>query len=59
MLGRKLKLRSRKKVFKKFGLNLRDPGTKIELAIPTDFKKTLMHIKLQLTQILSEFLKGL
>jgi group II intron reverse transcriptase/maturase len=40
-LGRKLKLRSRKKVFKKFGLNLRDPGTQIELAIPTDFKKNI------------------
>jgi len=39
-LGRKYRLTSRKKVFKKFGKNLRFPGTKLELNIPSDFKKS-------------------
>lgn len=38
-LSRKLKLRSRKKVFKKFGKNCKDPVTGIELAIPEGYKK--------------------
>lgn len=37
-LGRKLKLRSRKKVFRKFGGKLRDPKSKIELAIPSNYQ---------------------
>lgn len=40
-LGRKYKLRSRKKVFKKFGANLKDPENGLELKIPDNFKKTV------------------
>lgn len=40
-LSRKLRLKSRKKVFKKFGKNLKEPNTKTELAIPKDFKNTI------------------
>ena len=36
-LGRKLKLISRKKVFKKFGTNLNEPKSKLALAIPSNF----------------------
>jgi group II intron reverse transcriptase/maturase len=36
-LGRKLKLRSRKKVFRKFGSNLKEPKTGLVLAIPSNF----------------------
>jgi hypothetical protein len=42
-LGRKYRLTSRKKVFKKFGKNLRFPDTKSELNIPSDFKKSKRH----------------
>lgn len=36
-LGRKLKLRSRRKVFRKFGKNLKEPTTQLALAIPSNF----------------------
>lgn len=45
-LGRKLKLRSRKKVFKKFGKSLKDPITKLELSIPSSFKSNIKNYKL-------------
>lgn len=53
-LGRKLKLRSRKKVFRKFGLNLQAPGTEIKLGIPTDFKSNVDAYK---TTVNSDSLK--
>lgn len=40
-LGRKLKLRSRRKVFKKFGSKLKDPKTGVGLYIPKDLKKKI------------------
>lgn len=45
-LGRKLKLRSRKKVFKKFGKNLKEPTTKIALAIPPNFTSNTKNYKI-------------
>lgn len=45
-LGRKLKLRSRKKVFKKFGKNLEEPSTKLKLAIPVNFEKNIKNYKI-------------
>lgn len=45
-LGRKLKLRSRKKVFKKFGRLLRDPKSQLTLAIPPDLKSNLKDYRL-------------
>lgn len=44
-LGRKFRLNSRKKVFKKFGKNLRVPDSKCELNIPDNFKKTTKAFK--------------
>ena len=38
-LGRKFRLRSQKKVFKKFGKNLKIPNSTIALAIPDNYKK--------------------
>ena len=45
-LGRKFKLRSRKKVFKKFGKNLEEPTTKLKLSIPVDFKRNIENYKI-------------
>ena len=45
-LGRKLKLRSRKKVFKKFGKNLEDPKSKLKLSIPDNFKSNIKNYKI-------------
>jgi retron-type reverse transcriptase len=47
-LSRKLKLKSRKKVFKKFGLNLKDPRTGLVLAIPSNFKKKTKDYKIMI-----------
>lgn len=44
-LGRKLKLRSRKKVFKKFGNCLKDPKSGIFLNIPENFRKNISNYK--------------
>lgn len=44
-LGRKLKLRSRKKVFKKFGNCLKDPKSGIFLKIPENFRKKISNYK--------------
>lgn len=44
-LSRKLRLRSRKKTFKKFGKLLQDPETNTKLAIPDDFKPNKFLIK--------------
>jgi len=46
-LGRKFKLRSRKKVFKKFGKNLEEPNSKLALAIPPDFKSNIKDYKIK------------
>jgi len=45
-LGRKLKLRSRKKVFKKFGKNLEEPTTKLKLSIPANFESNIKNYKI-------------
>jgi len=45
-LGRKLKLRSRKKVFKKFGKNLEEPTTKLKLSIPVNFESNIKNYKI-------------
>lgn len=45
-LGRKLKLRSRKKVFKKFGKNLEESTTKLKLSIPDNFKSNIKNYKI-------------
>jgi len=45
-LGRKLKLRSRKKVFKKFGKNLEEPTTKLKLSIPINFESNIKNYKI-------------
>lgn len=45
-LGRKLKLDSRKKVFKKFGKNLEEPTTKLKLSIPDNFKSNIKNYKI-------------
>ena len=47
-LGRKLKLRSRKKVFKKFGKNLKEPTTKLELSVPDNFESNIKNYKITL-----------
>jgi len=44
-LGRKLKLGSRKKVFKKFGKNLEEPTTKLKLSIPDNFESNIKNYK--------------
>lgn len=46
-LGRKLKLRSRKKVFKKFGKNLEEPKSKLALAIPSNFISNTKDYKIK------------
>lgn len=48
-LGRKLKLGSRKKVFKKFGKNFKEPTTKIALAIPPNFISNTENYKITTT----------
>ena len=45
-LGRKLKLKSRKKVFKKFGKNLEEPTTKLKLLIPSNFVSNITNYKI-------------
>ena len=45
-LGRKLKLGSRKKVFKKFGKNLEEPTTKLKLSIPVNFESNIKNYKI-------------
>jgi group II intron reverse transcriptase/maturase len=45
-LGRKLKLGSRKKVFKKFGKNLEEPTTKLKLLIPVNFESNIKNYKI-------------
>jgi group II intron reverse transcriptase/maturase len=45
-LGRKYKLKSRKKVFKKFGKNLEEPKTKLKLLIPTNFVSNIKNYKI-------------
>lgn len=45
-LGRKLKLRSRKEVFKKFGKNLEEPTTKLKLSIPVNFESNIKNYKI-------------
>jgi len=45
-LGRKLKLRSRKKVFKKFGGLLQDPKSQLTLAIPPNFQSNLKDYRI-------------
>lgn len=45
-LGRKYKLRSRKKVFRKFGKNLEEPKTKLKLQIPTRFVRNTKNEKI-------------
>ena len=45
VLSRKYKLRSIKKVFYKFGKNLKDPLTKASLAIPIHFKNSITAFK--------------
>jgi group II intron reverse transcriptase/maturase len=45
-LGRKLKLKSRKKVFKKFSENLKDPKSQLTLAIPTNFISNTKNYKI-------------
>ena len=45
-LGRKLKLRSRNKVFKKFGKNLEEPSTKLKLSIPVNFESSIKNYKI-------------
>jgi len=45
-LSRKLKLRSRKKTFRKFGQNLKDPLSGTQLTIPTTFKKQIRNYKI-------------
>jgi len=45
-LGRKLKLDSRKKVFKKFGKNLEEPTTKLKLSIPDNFERNIKNYKI-------------
>jgi group II intron reverse transcriptase/maturase len=45
-LGKKFKLRSRKKVFKKFGKNLEEPKTKLKLFIPISFKSNIKNYKI-------------
>ena len=42
-LGRKLKLRSRKKVFKKFGGSLKDPKSGLKLNIPENLRKNISN----------------
>jgi group II intron reverse transcriptase/maturase len=44
-LGRKLKLRSRKKVFKKFGGDLKDPKSGLILNTPKSFQKDISNYK--------------
>jgi len=44
-LCKKFKLRSRKKVFKNFGKNLRDPKTKLTLNIPISFRSNVNNYK--------------
>ena len=45
-LGRKFKLRGRKKVFKKFGKNLDEPASKLRLSIPDSFKSNIKNYKI-------------
>jgi group II intron reverse transcriptase/maturase len=45
-LGRKLKLSSRNKVFKKFGKNLEEPSTKLKLSIPANFESNTKNYKI-------------
>lgn len=45
-LGRKLKLGSRKKVFKKFGKNLEESTTKLKLSIPVNFESNIKNYKI-------------
>lgn len=45
-LGRKLKLGSRKKVFKKFGKNLEEPMTRLKLSIPDNFESNIKNYKI-------------
>lgn len=50
-LSRKLKLRSRKKIFRKFGKNLKDPSSETELAIPVTFKKQVCSYRSDIKKV--------
>ena len=45
-LGRKLKLRSRKKVFRQFGKTLKDPKSNLTLSIPSNYQSNTKDYKI-------------
>ena len=49
-LGRKLRIKSRKQIFKKYGRNLRFLDTNSQLDIPVDFKKDNKNFKINNTK---------